>query len=111
MDGAPLHRVVVLVELLDEVRVHDLSEFLAVVHDCEVCLVLFSETAVEIVLVVGCPDPEVLVEVGLEWLYGSQHGYKSQIDLSVESLHRMSYVFLHQFWASLHVPDQNVKIV
>lgn len=52
MDCTPLHWVVVLVELLDEVRVHDLSELFTVVHDCEVCLVLFSESAIQIVLVI-----------------------------------------------------------
>lgn len=63
----PVHRIV-LIELLDEVWVHDLGELLPVVHHCEVGLVVLTVADVRVVFVVGGADPEVAVQVGLQGL-------------------------------------------
>lgn len=111
MDGLPLGRGVVLVELLYELRVHDLSQLLAVVHDREVGLVFLPVATVQIVFIVAGADPKVPVEVGLKRYHRLQQQYKPKVDFSVETLNGIADVLLDQLGPSFHVSDEDGEVI
>lgn len=74
-------------------------------------LILLSIPTINVILIITRSDPEMAVEINVEWSYRFHCHNKTKINFSIQSLNRVSNIFLHKFRTCLHVLHNSLEVI